>query len=648
MLQLKNISLNLGGKTIYKNLNLTINDGIKYALIGANGSGKTSLFRLINKEIEAEKGDIIIPQDSVIGYLPQDVILFGELTVWEIANEAFAEVDKIKAIVNTIETELENAPHDETMNKKLNKLQHMYDRLNWLNAHRTDGEIGKVLTGLGFTENDFYRKIEEFSGGWQMRAFLAKLLLEDPDYLLLDEPTNHLDIMSLQWLENFLKNYSGAVILITHDRYFIDKLSTKILHVDNETINEYNAPYDKFEETRENNYTQWVAAYEGQQRQIKELERFIERFRYKATKARQAQSRVKELEKLERISEPYQKESKINLNFPLSRISYKDVFKVKDLWFKYDKEWIIKKLELNIYRGEKIAVIGPNGAGKTTLLKLMAEFLNPVQGEIKQGERLDIGFYAQHQIEQLNLSNNIFDELIEIATPETRINIRSILGAFLFHDEEQMKKISVLSGGEKARVALAKILVQPFNCLIMDEPTNHLDMQSREILLEALNAYQGTVIIVSHDRKFIDRFARKTVFISSKHEIKEYPGNYSDFIKHFNDDEILLEEKQTTLKKPKEAVVTKYIKSDHQKRKELNRKWEKISKDIENLEASIADKENKQIEISGQLVDSASLTAEELHQISNEFSLVETELEEANEKWLLLMEEKELLENELN
>ncbi|GAB4169847.1 MAG: ABC-F family ATP-binding cassette domain-containing protein [Calditrichia bacterium] len=644
MIQLQDIRLRVGSKELYHNLNLTIREGVKYAFLGANGIGKTSLFRLILGELEPEEGQLFIPSHHRIGYLPQDILIFEDVSVREFARGAFGYYFEQKDRITRLEEKLQQVSDDKEMQILLDKLQTLYDQQQLFNENQFEGEIERVLKGLGFRENEMDLPLQSFSGGWQMRAYLATLLLSKPDFLLLDEPTNHLDIDSLRWLEQFLISFKGSVVFITHDRLLVDRLADKILYADQGDVREFSAPYEQFEQELLQQYELKLAQYENQQRKIKDVQRFIERFRYKASKARQVQSRLKELEKMEKIELNEMSQRQIQLAFTFSESSYKDVFHIEKIWFRYDSEWIISDVSMDIFRGEKIGVIGPNGAGKTTLLKLLTGLLRSQRGNITVGERVHVGYYAQHQIEQLNLSNTILEEVVGVASTENIPHVRNLLGAFLFHDEDQEKKIEVLSGGEKARVALAKLLVQPYNTLILDEPTNHLDMISREVLADAINRFEGTVILVSHDRQFLDRVVNRTVYISNKHDVIEYPGNYSGFYEKYR---TLFEEKIPDSPRDK-TTVEKEKNNEYENRKQLKRRLEKAERELTRVESEMENLQGRVKEIEFKLSNSENLSREELLELSSRYQKLKTENELLDEKWLLLQDEMESLQHELN
>jgi ATP-binding cassette subfamily F protein 3 len=630
-----------GSKTLYSGVHLVLNPGVKYALIGPNGSGKTTLFRVLTKEMPMEKGTILLPSDMTIGYLPQDIIRFSNKSVWELVEEARESQKELQGKIRNLEERIQSEPENKNMPKWLEQLDHLYHQMNILQINQFEGEAEKILIGLGFDRDDFHKKLHEFSGGWQMRAYLAKLLLMEPDFLLLDEPTNHLDIQSMQWMENFLSRFKGSVIFITHDRYFVDRLAQKILYIHNQTIEEFSAPYEKFQHELEAKFEQIRHQYENQQKKIQEIQHFIDRFRYKATKARQVQSRIKELEKMDIIELQEEKRQTLQFKLHISQPSYKEVLQIRDLWFAYDSEWIIKGFNADVFRGQKIGIVGPNGAGKTTLLKLIAGFLQPVKGEIHVGKRVELGYYAQHQIEQLHLSRTILEEVTATASKEHAPMVRTILGSFLFHDEEQEKKIDVLSGGEKARVALAKLLVRPLNTLILDEPTNHLDIESKEILADALKKYEGTILVVSHDREFLDLLTERIWYISKDHRITEFVGNYSEFYR--KNSQLFLPEVNTESENPENSVKKNEDgKKRHEKRKQMKRELQRMEKRSEQLEEKIHTLEKQLKEIEEKL-SSGNLPLTEIQSKSQQYESFRHQLEILEMEWIEIQDQIEHL-----
>lgn len=504
MITLTNISHSFAGKHIFRDLNWNIKDGVKYGLIGPNGTGKTTLLEYISGSFDTEKGQLNIPKDVIVGYLPQETenLTAGNTIVYE-------ALEGIKGTGHAGDLEIENL------------------------RYRAE----KILAGLGFSDSQFDEKISTLSGGWKMRVELAKILLRQPDVLLLDEPTNHLDIKSIEWVEDFLGKFSGTIVLVSHDKYLLDRMVDTIAELENGVITEYKGNYSRYLEEKEKIREIREATYKNQQKKIRQTERFIERFRYKNTKAKQVQSRIKMLEKMDTVEAPQGENKSIKLNFPESPRSGKIVYELSQFSKQYVSDTGEVKVvfenagPLKIERGDKIALAGRNGQGKTTLARIIVgkeEF----EGDGKTGYNVDLAYFAQNQTDTLNYNNTIVQEMEDAAPDLSYTRIRSILGAFLFGDEDVEKKISVLSGGEKSRVAISKMLVSPSNFLVLDEPTNHLDIQSKQILLEALQGYNGSFIVISHDRYFIDQLVNKVWYVENG-GVETYPGNYSRFIEKY-------------------------------------------------------------------------------------------------------------------
>lgn len=524
MIQLQKLSFAIGDLNLLKETDWVIKPKKRIGLIGPNGAGKTTLFRILTGEYQATDGELQIPRNCSIGYLPQEEIQFEPKPILNIVLEGHEELLKLEKEIHKIQEEV-SQNHDNFLIEKLGKLE---DRYNHLGGYQLESQAKKVLSGLRFSENDFSRPVQEFSGGWRMRVHLARLLLQKPDYLLMDEPTNHLDIHSLEWLEEYLQTFPGTIILISHDRYFLDRLVKEIADLENGKIKVYTGNYDFYKKKKAEETEQLIKTYEAQMAERERIQKFINRFRYKATKAAQVQSRVKMLEKMEEVSLPEQK-SKFSFQIQADVQSYKEVLNIKDMSFSYEDNMVFNDFSLSVTRGEKIALVGDNGEGKTTLTRLIYKELIPQNGYIKLGERVKIGYYAQHQTEALNINKSIIEEVEETAAPSFRTRLRDILGLFRFQGNDVNKKIKVLSGGEKARVSLAKILLSPCNFLIMDEPTNHLDMASKDALENALKGYNGTLLIISHDRYFLDRLVKRVIEIKNQ-ALYDYPGNYTYYL----------------------------------------------------------------------------------------------------------------------
>lgn len=525
MLAINNLSYFIGGRALYENASLHIKPKDKIGLIGLNGKGKSTLLKLINGEYTIDGGEISRSKDCTLGFLNQDLLSYqSEDSILNVAMMAFEEaVDahkKIEAILKKLETE-----YSDQLIEKLTKLQEKFERLE---GYSMQAKAEEILEGIGFKTADLNRPLKEFSGGWRMRVMLAKLLLEKPSLLMLDEPTNHLDLPSIEWIENYLRTYEGAVIVVSHDRHFLNNTVSKIVEVSNAQLTSYEGNYDFYLEEKELRSEIQKNAFENQQQKIKQTEQFIERFRAKATKARQVQSRVKALERMDVIDDIIDGNAVVNFKFTFKNKSGRHVIRLEDVGKSYGDLKILENTTANIERGDKIALIGANGKGKSTLLRIIAGTEN-IRGKREQGHNVSMGFYAQHQLESLHINNEILDELKQAGTEKTEMELRQVLGCFLFSGDDVFKKIKVLSGGEKSRVALAKTLIAQCNFLLLDEPTNHLDFQSENILIQALQQYTGTFITVSHNRHFIRQIANKIWYIED-HQIKEYPGTYDEYL----------------------------------------------------------------------------------------------------------------------
>ncbi|MTI29602.1 ABC transporter ATP-binding protein, partial [Cytophagales bacterium RKSG123] len=522
---INNLSYYLGGRALYENASLHIKPKDKIGLIGLNGTGKSTLLRLIHGELTPDEGSISKSNDCTIGFLNQDLLSYqSEDSILTVAMQAFDKALQVQKQIDKVLHQMETNYEDRLVDR-LSSLQEEFEALD---GYTIKARAEEVLEGIGFSTKDLDRPLQEFSGGWRMRVMLAKLLLEKPSLLMLDEPTNHLDLPSIQWVENYLKNYEGGIIVVSHDQQFLDNTVNTIVEVSSRQLTSYSGNYSFYQEEKELRSEIQQNAFENQQQQIKQTERFIERFRSKATKARQVQSRVKALERMDRVDEVINENAQVNFNFNFKQQSGRFVSTLENISKSFGDLTILQNTNATIERGDKIALIGANGKGKSTLLRIIAGQDSNISGESKLGYNVNMSFYAQHQLEALTVDNEILEELKQAGTDKTEQELRSVLGCFLFRDEEVYKKIKVLSGGEKSRVALAKVLISEANFLLLDEPTNHLDMQSVNILIQAIQQYQGSTIIVSHDRHFIKEVATKIWYIENQ-EIKEYPGTYEEY-----------------------------------------------------------------------------------------------------------------------
>ena len=573
------------GEDLFTDINFMIREKDRIGLVGKNGAGKTTLIRLLCGLEQPYKGDVIMSDDVTVGYLPQEKNVRSEKTVLDEAMTAFEEYYEIERQLAKLQDELSNREDYESASyqRLCEKMSHLNERLVLMGGHSIEGEAEQILIGLGFEHDDMQRPMKEFSNGWQMRVELAKILLRKPKLLLLDEPTNHLDIESIQWLEGFLKNYYGAIFMVSHDRAFLDHITIRTIEISCGKIYDYKCSYSEFIERREERIDIQKAAFDNQQREIKEIEAFIERFRYKATKAKQVQSRVKQLEKMDMVQIDDQDKSVMHFKFPPAPHSGKVTLELENVSKSYGEKNILNNINLLIPRGEKIAFVGRNGEGKSTLSKIIAGVLD-YEGEVKLGHEVKIGYYAQNQQDMLDPEKTVFETLDDVATGDMRVKVKSLLGAFLFGGEAIEKKVKVLSGGEKARLSLAKMLLFPTNLLILDEPTNHLDMLSKDILKSALLQFDGTLIIVSHDRDFLQGLTNK-VYEFRKPNIKEYIGDIYDFL-----EEKKMKELDDLNKKMKSQPVENKVsqsKLDYETKKQNDREIKRIEREIKKIEEQI-------------------------------------------------------------
>jgi ATP-binding cassette subfamily F protein 3 len=596
----------------------------KIGLIGLNGRGKSTLLKIINGDIKIDSGSISKSSDCTIGFLNQDLLSFQtEDSILTVAMGAFKEVVDIEREIEHIIKKLETAYSDELVGK-LSKLQEKYDHLD---GYTIQSKAEEVLEGIGFGTGDLHRPLKEFSGGWRMRVMLAKLLLEKPSLLMLDEPTNHLDLPSIEWVEDYLRNYDGAVIIVSHDRVFLDNVVTKTVDVTMQQLVTYEGNYSFYLQEKELRQEIQQNAYENQQQKIRQTERFIERFRAKATKSRQVQSRIKALDRMDMIEEVVDDTAAVNFKFKFSQQPGRFIVTLKNISKSYGTLELLKNTSISIERGDKIALIGANGKGKSTLLRIISN-TEPVEGERTLGFNVIPAFYAQHQLEALHVENEILDELKQAGSGKTEQELRNILGCFLFSDEDVFKKIKVLSGGEKSRVALAKTLISEANFLLLDEPTNHLDFISENILIQALQQYKGSFVVVSHNRHFVSQVANKIWYIENK-EIKEYPGTFEEYEywkkkNAANPSEPVKQEKNPVpVPKPKQAQPS----SNEAKLKSLEKDLKKIEEQIDELETLKASLENEltKPEIYNR--------PDKLKEVQTKFNQTISSLADANKKW---------------
>ena len=525
MISISDLDFHFGSRTLYDKASLHIKPKDKIGLIGLNGTGKSTLLRLMVGEYKADGGSISMSKEVTLGFLNQDLLSYDtHESILNVALQAFEEALEMQKKIDEILVEFETNYTDDLVNK----LADLQERFEALGGYTMQARAEEILEGLGFSTEELQKPLKSFSGGWRMRVMLAKILLQKPSLLLLDEPTNHLDLPSIKWIENYLADYEGAVIIVSHDREFLDRTTNTTVEVLGGKLVPYAGNYTYYLEEKEERNLIQKGAFENQQSQIRAAERFIERFKAKASKAKQAQSRVKALDKLERIEDVAQDAAKINMKFTFKVEPGRHVLRMEHVTKKYDQKLIFRDTNVHIERGDKIALIGANGKGKSTLMRLVAGTENPTEGKHQLGHNVIMSFYAQHQLESLTLDNEILQEMSEAGSKRNDMELRSVLGSFLFTGEEVFKKIKVLSGGEKSRVALAKTLISEANFLLLDEPTNHLDMVSVNILIQALEQYEGTFIVISHDRFFVENVATKIWYIED-YQLKEYPGTYVEY-----------------------------------------------------------------------------------------------------------------------
>ena len=638
MISINNVTVDFGKFQLFKQISFLITKQDKVGLVGKNGAGKSTLLKLITGLDQASSGQISMPKDTVLGYLPQQITYSDTRTVREEAMLAFEIVINLQNDIENITQELaiRNDYDSDDYVKLISLLTDKNERLAMFEPEKMGANAEQVLKGLGFTDDDFIRPTYEFSGGWRMRIELAKILLKRPDAFLLDEPTNHLDIESIQWLEGFLKAYKGAVLVISHDRKFLDNLTKRTVEISMGRVYDYKVSYTKYVQLREERLTQQLAAYENQQKMIQETERFIERFRYKATKAVQVQSRIKQLDKVERIEIDEIDKSHINIKFPSAPRSGTIVIEGIRASKAYKEHVVLNDIDFTIERGDKVAFIGKNGEGKSTLVKMILKEID-YQGELKIGHNVEIGYFAQNQELLLDEAKTVFETIDDIAVGAVRTKVRDILGAFMFSGESIDKKVQVLSGGERARLAIAQLLLKPYNLLILDEPTNHLDIASKDILKRALQNYDGTIILVSHDRYFLEDLPNKVYEFTNK-KVKLH----LDSVAHILQNKIELQQKinlASKKSKSSEIVVASDSKKIYQLRKEHDKLLRKTEREIEQLENNIELADSKISELEAKL--SQNTNESNVHEISKEYNQWKIKSKESMEKWELLHEKLE-------
>ncbi|MBE5033738.1 ribosomal protection-like ABC-F family protein [Gallalistipes aquisgranensis] len=607
MISVENLTVSFGGQNLFNDISFLINPKDRIGLVGKNGAGKSTLLKVLIGEQPATSGAVTRNGDCTLGYLPQQMKVFDTTTLAEETASAFREVNDLEAEIARITEEItvRTDYESEEYARLLHRLNDATDRYHILGGDNREAEIEKTLLGLGFRREDFGRPTREFSGGWRMRIELAKLLLRRPSVFLLDEPTNHLDIESIQWLESYLKEYNGAVLLISHDRAFLDNVTTRTIELSLGKVYDYKVPYSKFVELRRERREQQIAAYNNQQKMIEDTENFIERFRYKPTKSNQVQSRIKQLEKIERIEIDEEDVATLNIKFPPAPRSGQVVAEVKDAGKSFGPKRVFSGANFHIERGEKVALVGRNGEGKTTFVRMLTGELEPTEGMVRVGYNVNIGYFAQNQDDLMEGEFTVFDTLDRVAVGDIRTRLRDILGAFLFRGEEIDKKVKVLSGGERSRLAMARLMLEPYNLLILDEPTNHMDMRSKDILKNALMKYDGTVIVVSHDREFLDGLVNK-VYEFRDGAVKEYLGGIYYFLEKRKLEslrDVEIKKAEAPAEVPRKKVQSK---QDYQQRKEAERAVRKTKNEIDRVEARISELEAEIAEWDRRMADPAA------------------------------------------
>ena len=607
MISLDNLTVSYGGWTLFDNISFLINPKDRVGLVGKNGAGKTTLLRIITGEQQPTSGAVTINGECTIGYLPQTMRVADTTTLVEETAKAFDEVLRLEAEIESLTREIAERTDYESADYEqlLHRLNDAQDRYHILGGETRDADIEKTLLGLGFKREDFGRATSEFSGGWRMRIELAKLLLRRPSIFLLDEPTNHLDIESIQWLEEYLKNYNGAVLLISHDRAFLDNVTNRTVELSLGKITDYKVPYSKYVVLRAERRAQQLAAYENQQRMIEKTEEFIEKFRYKPTKSNQVQSRIKQLERLERLEVEEEDLATLNIKFPPAPRSGQIVAEINEAGMSFGAKHVFSGANFTIEKGDRIAFVGRNGEGKTTLARMLVGQLTPTEGSIRIGANVNIGYYAQNQDDLMDGEFTVYDTLDRVAVGDIRTRLRDILGAFLFRGEDIDKKVKVLSGGERARLAMARMMLEPRNLLVLDEPTNHMDMRSKDILKNAILKYDGTVVVVSHDREFLDGMVDK-VYEFRDGGVKEYLGGIYYFLEKRKLES--LQEIERRDPSPKSAAAkgpakgaapdeaAKAVpsgKASYEQRKEQEKLLRKLRRNVETIEAGLAEIEKQ-------------------------------------------------------
>lgn len=653
MVSVEGLKVEFGVKPLFRDVSFVINERDRIALVGKNGAGKSTLLKILNGQQKPTSGVVSVPNDTTIGYLPQVMKIADDTTVKEETRKAFSDSMRMKEHLEHMQNELSNRTDYESASymELVEKFTQEHDRYLMMGGENYEAEMERTLTGLGFTQADFDRPTSEFSGGWRMRIELAKILLRRPDVLLLDEPTNHLDIESIQWLEQFLAQSAKAVVLVSHDRAFINNVTNRTIEITCGHIEDYKVKYDQYVVLRAERREQQLRAYENQQKEIADTKAFIERFRYQATKAIQVQQRIRQLEKIEPIEVDEVDNKRMHLKFPPCLRSGDYPIICDELRKDYGSHTVFKDVTFTLKRGEKVAFVGKNGEGKSTLVKcIMGEI--PYTGTLKVGHNVQIGYFAQNQAQLLDEELTIYETIDRVATGDMRLKINDLLGAFMFGGETSEKKVKVLSGGERSRLAMIRLLLQPVNLLILDEPTNHLDMPSKDVLKEAIQAFDGTVILVSHDRDFLNGLVSK-VYEFGGGQVKEHLGGIYDFIRshaqamgdaadNHSIDSLLHTNTQSGASQPLQTAskAEKSGAEEYLQRKEQQKKVRKLKRSIEESEAKIAAMEKRIAELNTILSQPENASNMEL---VTEYTSIQRALDAENERWMELNEKMEEL-----
>ncbi|MDG1517053.1 MAG: ABC-F family ATP-binding cassette domain-containing protein [Flavobacteriales bacterium] len=637
MISVENIGISFNGNYLFKKVSFQLKNGTKVGLVGKNGAGKSTLLKLLTGLIEYTDGNLIIPKGYSVGYLKQDLGEQGDNTVRDEAMKAFSEASSAEAEYERITKELETRTDYESAaySDLIQKISDLGSELEMNGSSQNVGDVDKILIGLGFKQEELDRNIRDFSGGWRMRVELAKILLQAPDALLLDEPTNHLDIESIDWLENYLKNYTGILVLISHDQQFLDAVTDRTIEINGGKIYDFKVSYSNYLTQREELFDLQRAAKVNQDKRVEELERFIDRFRAQATKASSVQNKIKQLEKMERIQVDERVVDSMRMRFPEPPRSGKAIVTMEKVAKSYGDKVILKELNLIVGRGEKIAFVGKNGEGKSTLAKMVVGAVKGT-GNIEIGHNVNLGYYAQNQAEELDLEKTVFDTIDDIARGDIRKKIRELLGSFLFKGNDVDKKVKVLSGGEKGRLALCKLLLEPYNFLVLDEPTNHLDIPSKEILKDALVNFKGALLVVSHDREFLRDLTNK-VYEFKNQTIKEYAGGINFFLAQRKINQL---DDLNEVKKPPSKPSKERANNDYQSKKELDSIIKKANNKVSSTERKILDLENKKSDLEEKMNLGTSSP-----DVFSQFNKVEAQLLEVMSDWERATEELEVLEN---